>query len=133
DARTGVALIVALVIAIYGASKASDSIMTALNIVYNVKECRGFVGRLLTALGMTAGTVFLLLLAVGTVSALGFLESLLPGLGGATAIMLRLIFAAAAGAVMMLLLALVYRFVPCRHGASWRWITPGSVLATLVW
>src|SRR5437868_7265656 len=119
DARTGVALIVALAIAIYGASKASDSIMTALNIVYNVKECRGFVGRLLTALGMTAGTVFLLLLAVGTVSALGFLESLLPGLGGATAIMLRLIFAAAAGAVMMLLLAVVYRFVPCRHGASW--------------
>ena len=33
----------------------------------------------------------------------------------------------------MLLLALVYRFVPCRPDAPWRWITPGSVLATLVW
>lgn len=133
DTRTGLALLVALAIAVYGASKAADAIMTALNIVYEVRECRGFLGRLLAALGMTAGAVFLLLLALGTVSALSFLESLLPGLGGATAAGLRVLFVAAAGAVMMLLLAIVYRYVPCRPDAPWRWITPGSVLATLVW
>jgi membrane protein len=133
DARTGLALAVTLAIAVYGASKAADAIMTALNIVYEVKECRGFVGRLLTALGMTAGALFLLLLALGTVSALGFLESLLPGLGGVTGALLRLLCVAGAGAVMMGLLALVYRFVPCRPNAVWRWITPGSVLATLLW
>ncbi|HYD13640.1 MAG TPA: YihY/virulence factor BrkB family protein [Allosphingosinicella sp.] len=133
DARTGLALVVSLGVAVYGASKAADAIMTALNIVYEVKECRGFVGRLLAALGMTAGAVFLLLLAVATVSALSFLESLLPGLGGVTAVFLRLLFIAGAGLIVMLLLALVYRFVPCRPGAAWRWITPGSVLATLVW
>jgi membrane protein len=107
--------------------------MTALNIVYEVRECRGFVGRLLTALGMTAGAVFLLLLAVVTVSALSFLEGLLPGLGGVTAVVLRVVFIAGAGAALMALLALVYRFVPCRPDAPWRWITPGSVLATLAW
>ena len=133
DARTGLALVVALGIAVYGASKAADAIMTALNIVYNVEECRGFVGRLLAALGMTLGTIFLLLLAVATVSALSFLEGLLPGLGGATALALRLVFVLVAGAVVMLLLALVYRFLPCRPHAAWRWITPGSVLATLIW
>jgi membrane protein len=133
DAKTGLALLVSLAIALYGASKAAEAIMTALNIVYEVRECRGFVGRLLTALGMTAGAVFLLLLAVATVSTLTFLEGLLPGLGGVTAVLLRLLFVAAAGAVMMALLALVYRFVPCRPHAAWRWITPGSVLATLVW
>ena len=114
DAKTGLALILSLAIAVYGASKAADAIMTALNIVYGVKECRGFVGRLLTALGMTASAVFLLLLAVATVSALSFLEGLLPGLGGVTAVVLRLVFILAAGAVMMGLLALIYRFVPCR-------------------
>ena len=31
------------------------------------------------------------------------------------------------------MLALVYRFVPCRPDAPWRWITPGSVLATIIW
>jgi membrane protein len=75
----------------------------------------------------------LLLVAVATVSALTFLEGLLPGLGGATAVLLRLLFVAGAGVAVMLMLAFVYRFVPCRPGAEWRWITPGSVLATLVW
>ena len=133
DAKTGLALVLALAIAVYGASKAADAIMTALNIVYEVRECRGFVRRLLTALGMTAGAILLLLLAVATVSALSFLEGLLPGLGGVTAVVLRLAFILAVGAVTMALLALVYRFVPCRPNAEWRWITPGSVLATLVW
>ena len=133
DAKTGLALVVALAIAVYGASKAADAIMTALNIVYEVKECRGFIGRLIAALGMTAGAILLLLLAVVTISALSFLESLLPGLGGVTTVALRLLFIAAAGAVVMLLLAIVYRYVPCRPDAEWRWITPGSVLATLVW
>jgi membrane protein len=133
DTRTGFALLVALGIAVYGASKAADAIMTALNIVYGVSECRGFLGRLRAALGMTAGAVLLLLVAVATISALTFLESLLPGLGGVTAVLLRLAFVAGAGLVVMLMLALVYRFVPCRPDAPWRWITPGSVLATLVW
>jgi membrane protein len=133
DAKTGFALLVSLGIAVYGASKAADAIMTALNIVYEVGECRGFLGRLLAALGMTAGAVFLLLVAVATISALTFLEGLLPGLGGVTAVFLRLLFVAGAGVMVMLLLALVYRFVPCRPNAAWRWITPGSVLASLVW
>ncbi len=133
DAKTGLALLVSLGIAVYGASKAADAIMTALNIVYEVGECRGFVGRLLVALGMTAGALFLLLLAVATISALTFLESLLPGLGGATGVLLRLLFITGAGLVVMLLLAFVYRFVPCRPDAEWRWITPGSVFAALVW
>ena len=133
DAKTGFALVISLAIAVYGASKAADAIMTALNIVYEVSECRGFFGRLLTALGMTGGALFLLLLAVATVSALSFLEGLLPGLGGVTAFVLRLLFILGAGAVLMALLALIYRFVPCRPGADWRWITPGSVLATLVY
>ena len=133
DAKTGLALLVSLAIAVYGASKAADAIMTALNIVYQVGECRGFVGRLLVALGMTAGALLLLLLAAATISALTFLESLLPGLGGATAVLLRLVFVAGAGLAVMLLLAFAYRFVPCREDAAWRWITPGSVLATLLW
>ncbi len=34
---------------------------------------------------------------------------------------------------MALLIALVYRYGPNRPDAEWRWITPGSALATLVW
>jgi membrane protein len=132
-AKTGLALLLALAIAVYGASKAAGAIMTALNIVYEVSECRGTIGQLLVALLMTAGAVAVLILAIATISALTFLGALLPGLGGATQWLLKAAFLIGAGGMVMLLLALVYRYVPCRPDAPWRWITPGSVLATLVW
>jgi membrane protein len=132
-AKTGFALLLALAIAVYGASKAAGAIMTALNIVYEVEECRGTVRQMLVAMLMTVGAVLVLVLAIATISALTFLGTLLLGLGGATEWLLRALFLLGAGGMVMLLLALVYRYVPCRPDAPWRWITPGSVLATLVW
>ena len=31
------------------------------------------------------------------------------------------------------LLALLYRYGPCRPAAKWQWVSAGSVFATLVW
>jgi membrane protein len=31
------------------------------------------------------------------------------------------------------LLALLYRYRPCRPAAKWQWVSAGSVFATLVW
>jgi membrane protein len=132
-AKTGFALLLALAIAVYGASKAAGAIMTALNIVYEVEECRSTFRQILVALLMTAGAVFVLVLAIATISALTFLGSLLPGLGGATELLLRALFLLGAGVVVLLLLAFVYRHVPCRPDAPWRWVSPGSALATIIW
>ena len=131
--RTGFALLLALGIAVYGASKGAAAIMTALNIVYEVGESRGFVHRTLLALAMSAGMVAVLLLAILAVSALNFLEALLPSLGGAAGIVMKAVTFALAAAAVVLLLAIVYRYGPNRPDAEWRWITPGSGLATLVW
>jgi membrane protein len=35
--------------------------------------------------------------------------------------------------IVLLLLALVYRYGPCRRSAKWHWVSMGSVLATFVW
>lgn len=133
DARTGLALCIALVIALYGASKGTGAIINALNIVFRSEETRGFFGRTLVALTMTGGAVVVLFLAILAVSALNFLESLLPQLGGLTIHLIKFAsFLLAAGSVI-LLLAVVYRFGPNRPDKRWRWITPGSALATLAW
>jgi len=34
---------------------------------------------------------------------------------------------------VLLSLAVLYRFGPNRPGARWHWVTPGSLLATLLW
>jgi membrane protein len=132
-AKTGFALVLALGIAIYGASKAAGAIMTALNIVFEVEESRSFVHRTLLALVMTAGAVLSLFLAVLAISALHVLEDLLPGLGGVPQVLLKAVFFLLASGAVATLIALIYRYGPNRPDAPWRWITPGSAVATIVW
>jgi membrane protein len=131
--KHGFALIVALGIAVYGASKGAGSIMTALNIVFEVEENRSFVQRTILALAMTAGAVLVLFLAILAVSALHFLEALAPDLGGVVHFIIKASFFLIAGAGVVLLLAVIYRHGPNRPEQEWKWITPGSAAATVVW
>lgn len=132
-ARTGFALLVAVAIALYGASKGAGAIMTALNIAFEVEESRSFVRRTALALAMTAGAVLVLFLAILAVSALNFLEKLAPDFGGVLQFLLKAGFFLLAGVAVVLLLAVIYRYGPNRPEAEWKWITPGSAAATIVW
>lgn len=129
----GFALLVALVIALYGATKGATSVMTALNIAYDVTERRRFVARMLMAFAMTAGAVMTLFLGIIAISAMNFVEHLLPGFSGVTHAALKILFWGLAAAAVLLLLAVVYRYGPNRPDADWRWVTPGSAFATLTW
>ena len=131
--ETGFALMLAIAIALYGASKGAAAIVTALNIVFEVEESRGFVMRTVIALVMTGGAVLVLFLAIIAVSALNFLEALLPELGGVSRYLIKALFFLAAASAVVLMLAVIYRYGPNRVEAPWRWITPGSALATIVW
>ncbi|MGZ8348131.1 MAG: YihY/virulence factor BrkB family protein [Allosphingosinicella sp.] len=133
NGRTGFALLLAIGIALYGASKGAGAVVTALNVVYAVEETRSFIRRTLIALVMTSGAVVVLFFAILAISALNFLEDLLPGLGGASRMLLQAAFFLLAATAVVLLLALIYRFAPNRPEAEWKWITPGSALAALVW
>lgn len=121
-----------LLLALWSASRGTNSLIEGLNICYGETEKRGLVKVNLVALGLTlAGTV-------GFVVALGLvavLPALLGNLGlGATAAALvewlrwPLLFV-----LMMAALAVVYRYAPSRRPAQWRWVTWGGVAATLLW
>jgi membrane protein len=129
----GLGLLLAIAVAVYGASKGSGAIVTALNVAYEVKETRGFVRRTLLALAMTVGLAAVLLAAALAISALGFVEHLLPFSSPAVHTALQVAFWAAAALLVSVGIALVYRYAPNRPDAPWRWITPGSAAATLVW
>ncbi len=133
DVAKGWALAVAIALALYGASKGAGAIVTALNIAYEVKEQRGFVQSTVLSLAMTAGAVVVLVAAVLAISAMGWIESLLPGLSGWMHIVLKLLSWLGALVVAGLGTAAVYRFAPNRPDAPWVWISPGSALATLFW
>jgi membrane protein len=129
----GLGLLLAIGVALYGASKGSGSIVTALNVAYEVKETRGFIARTVLALAMTIGIVVVLLVAATAISALGFIERLLPVSSPVLHLVLQLLLWAAAAFIVSVGIALVYRYAPNRPNAPWRWVTPGSALATLLW
>ena len=133
SSKKGLGLLIALLLSIYGAMRGASSIITALNIVYNVKESRSFVRATLLAAALTLGAVFALLLAVLGISLLHFVEDLLPFSSPAVHLVLKIGFWIVAAAAVSLLIALVYRYAPNHPAPKWRWLSPGSIAATLLW
>ncbi|MEA3000473.1 MAG: rane protein [Sphingomonadales bacterium] len=129
----GLSLVVALALAIYGASKGASGIVIALNIAYEVKETRGFVKTTALALAMTVGGLLVLLLAVAAISASAAIEAILPFSSPLLHFLLQAAFWAVAVATVAIGLAAVYRFAPNRPEAPWVWVSPGSATGTLLW
>lgn len=133
DGKKGLGLLVALVIALFGARNGATAIMTALNVAYDEKEDRGFIKLNLYALGITVGAVVVAIVAMIAIAALGHLETLFPGLPkfvvavGKLVTYVLLALAGAAGA------ATLYRYGPSRAEAKWTWLTPGSLIVTVLW
>ena len=133
DGKKGFGLLVALGIALFGARNAAGAVITALNVAYEEQETRGFIRVTLLALAITVCAVLVAIVAMIAVTVLGFLQTLLPTLPEPVAVLgkivvyLLLAVAGAAGA------ATLYRYGPDRQNARWTWLTPGSLLAALLW
>ena len=108
-------------------SKGVKSLMTALNIVYDEKEERGFIKRKLTTLSFTlAGflaAILSLLLIVG-ISAL--VEHL--GLPGWLEALISLVRWPVLAFIFIAGLALAYRYGPSREDARFRWVSVGALV-----
>jgi len=131
--RTGLGLVIALGIALYGAMKGAAAMIIALNIAYDEEETRGFIRKKLTALAITIGAVIVGLVAVAAIGALALVGGLFPTAPAWFHTLVRVGFwllaaLAASGAV-----AALYRYAPDRDEAKWRWLTPGSIAATFGW
>lgn len=127
-----IAAIGGVALALYSASSGMRTLMESMNIAYDEDEKRGFVGLYATSLALT------LVLIVGAVVALGatlVLPAVLAtmGLGGLVEAVLTYGRWPLLALLMILGLGVVYRYGPSRENARWRWITPGSVVATVLW
>jgi membrane protein len=125
----------ALLLALWSASRGVDALRTALNLSYDVKESRPWWKVQLLAVTVTIATSVLMLLSV-VVLALGSSAALwLAGKLGIDQFWVLLWgwlrWPITAGGVM-LVLALLYYFLPDVK-QEWRFITPGSIVGTLLW
>lgn len=128
DDALSLTALVALLIALWSANGGTKALIEALGIAYDVRETRSFVRLTLVALGFTLGALVLVILLGGAVAALPFLVERLGGMAEALVLILRWPVILA---LLLLVLAVLYRWGPDRPDAEWRWITPGAVLASL--
>lgn len=123
---------VGLFVALWSANHATQAMFSALNIAYGEPERRSILRFYALAIGYTfvgiMGTAAMLFAIV-------YVPILFNDSGHPEAfdIMVKFLRWPMFLVVTMFLLALVYRFGPSRKEPQWRWVTPGSVFATLVW
>lgn len=131
--KKGLGLLIALALALFGATKAASAIVTALNVAYERKETRGTVELYLLYVAIVLGAVLLIFGAIAATGVLAFLSSLIPNAPGLVVLLIRLLGYAAIAALAVSAGAALYRYGPDRASASWAWLTPGSAIATVMW
>jgi len=121
-----------LLLTLYSASSGMRNLIEGMNIAYGEEEKRGFIKKALVAALLTVGVVVGFLVAVGLVIALPIVFQTIP-LGGYAETMLALARWPILALVMIVGLAVVYRFGPSRSNPQWQWVSIGAVVATLIW
>ena len=123
DVRSGVLL---------STSRYYDPMIDALNVIEGHDERRTFVWLNLLSLTLTLGAIGFLLAAVGAVVAFPLIMSAfgLKDVADAATWLIRwpLLLVLMIGA-----LSVFYRFGPCRDAAPRWWVSPGAMIAALLW
>ena len=132
DAKLGFGFIVGLGIALWSANAGMKAIIDALNVVYEEKEKRGFIKLNLISLAFTLAAIAALLLALGAVVVLPLLLAWL-GFATVTASLVQYARWPVLLVLVIVGLALIYRFGPSRREARWQWLSVGSVFAAVAW
>jgi len=132
--KTGFGLILALLFAVYGATRASTSIMSALNVIYGQQDHpRSFVMGILVSMGIIVGAVAVAIAGLLAATVLGWLQTVLGGLGPVALFVIKLGTWIVAAILASATIGGAYRFGPNRAPSGWQWISMGSGLATLLW
>lgn len=128
----GIGLVISTSITLWSAAAGTKSIIAALNMAYEEPERRNFLHYNATALGMTLCGVLGVCLAIATLVAIPVAVRLL-GLSAYAKTLIQVLSTVLLIAFVTVTLSLLYRFGPCRRMAKWHWVTPGSLLATVLW
>ncbi|MGQ4877496.1 YihY/virulence factor BrkB family protein [Billgrantia sp. LNSP4103-1] len=134
DAGAGISLaaIGGVLLAIYSASRGVDVFMEGLNIVYEEEESRGFIKRTAIKLVLTLGLIIMTLVTLGTITAIPAIVEMM-GLPDLIGTLVNLARWPLLMLVTMLAITVLYRYAPDRDEPRWQWISPGSVMAVLLW
>ncbi|EIM24956.1 YihY/virulence factor BrkB family protein [Microvirga lotononidis] len=128
----GFGFIFGLVLSLWSANAGMKAIFDALNIVYGEDEKRSFVHLNALSLSFTLGAIVFILFALAAIIVLPIILRFI-GLGSGTEWLVSLSRWPILLIGVTFGLSLIYRFGPSRDKAEWRWVTPGGLVAAVLW
>ena len=128
----GIGLVVGLATALWSANAATKAMFSALNDVYGERERRSFLRLTGTSLAFTLGGIVTMMLGLVVVVALPALFAAI-GLDAAFALAVRIARIPLMLAVLVAVLALLFRYGPSRRPPQWRWVTWGGAFGAIGW
>jgi membrane protein len=126
----GVATVVGILTALWSASSGMKALITGVNLAYDETESRKFVKLRGLAIVLTLGAMVLLAVAGATIAGFPPIADDLPVVLQWVVSILRFVLLAA---LVVLGLAVLYRYAPDRDEPRWTWVSWGSGVATVVW
>jgi len=128
----GWSLGVSLVLSVWSVMSLTQALFAALNIAYEEPERRNmlryYLNAFIFALLGIIGAVIVLLAIVYVPIVFAY-----AGYSQQFELIVRVARWPLLTLLVLALLALLYRYGPCRHTAKWQWVSVGSVFATSVW
>jgi membrane protein len=126
----GVATVVGILTALWSASSGMKALITGVNLAYDETETRKFLKLRGLALALTLGAMVLLAVAGATIAGYPAVADTWPVVLRWLVSILRWLLLAG---LLVLGLAVLYRFAPNRDQPKWSWVSWGSAIATLLW
>ena len=122
--------------ALWAASTGMGAVSESLNIAYHVKEGRPWWKQRLIAIGLTLALAVLIIAALVIVLSGGRIADFLGnsyGLGGAFIIAWKILQWPVVLLFLFVGFGLIYYWAPDLKDQNWRWVTPGSLVAVILW
>jgi membrane protein len=132
EVKLGMAFATSFLLAVWSANGGMKAMLDALNVAYEEKETRGFLKLNAVSLTFTLAGLIGILIAIGCVVALPIILSTI-GLGSISDALLRIGRWPALVILLLAGLAVLYRYGPSRRSPQWRWLSVGSVVASVLW
>ena len=125
-------ILVGILVSLWSAMSGVKAMIDALNVIYEQKESRSFIKLNLVALVFTLAGFAALLVAIACIVVLPLILSPI-GFGNFAETLTRIARWPILLVLLLIGLAVLYRYGPDRRAARWQWVTVGSAVAALTW
>jgi membrane protein len=127
-----IGLVVSLLAVLWSASGGVQGLVKGLNVVYDERETRGFVKLRGLSLLLTLGAIVVAVVALALITVFpAVIDNL--GLGRAGELAASIARWVVLALLVLVALAVLYRFAPDRANPRWRWVSGGAVVALVLW